>query len=234
MINNKYNGLTHTFVSDNLINAIWDDLGKNVAGDTPVTLGTDNWFPLSVPGEVLSRPLYNRLGGFSEEADLTTYFYKNDRIYINDITVFCNFADGLLKNSDHILTPGEVSVNNPLPDYKIENKLTVQIRTFYQQVNGSVEVGTFIFPVNHFNTVNNLGTFAPELPASIISTTVCQWLEVKFFIANTDNQPSYSTKSVNTDFQSDRCLVWCEANLSHTFNTADRDDVIAGSTGWPT
>jgi len=229
--NNKYNGLNHTFVSEPLINQLWADLSNDDIGTTPVTLGTDNWFPLSDPDQLPRRPLYNRLGS---GGDITNYFYKHDRIYLNDLTVFCNFADGLLKNSDVTLTPAEVVDNDPLPDYVLTNKLKLQVISYYQQVSGAVAIGSAIFPINHFNTVNQLGIFAPEAPDSILDTTVCQWVELALFHDESGNNPSYSTKSINTAFQSDRCLVWCEANISHTFNTSDRDDVIAESTGWPT
>lgn len=226
MLQNKYNGLTHTFVSEPLLNETWGTLG--------VTLGSSDFEPVADPSLSKRRPLYNRLGGGGGSGqDITCYFYKNDRIYINDLTLYCNFADGLVKNSDIVTTPlTEVSNGGALPNYEIDGKLNVQVSTYYQQVDGSLLVGTLLFPINHFNAVNQLGTFAVESPSIINQeNTVCQWIEIGMY-ENVNTQPAYSTININPDFQTARCLIWAEATLSHTWVTNDRDDALI-SASWP-
>lgn len=235
---NQYNGLVHNFVSEPLINHLWNDLAKDAIGTTPVTLGTDNWFVNAINDPVMQRPFYNRMGG-GEPADMATYFYKNDRIYINDFTLFCNFADGLVKQTNAIVSPANAPVllDPNLIDYTILNNFRVQFHTYYlQQDVGIIDAATQIFPITHFNRSYDLGFFLVPNTAfqrnRVLQNNIAQWFEIEIL---TDGDPVYSTKNINTAFQSDICLVWAEATISHTFNTTDYDAVIAGSgsTGWP-
>lgn len=235
---NKYNGQVHTFLAEQLINEVWNDLSKNDANDTPVTVGTDNWFVAANPLILKRKPFFNRVG-FGGSADMTTFFYKNDRIYLNDLTIFCNFADGLVRQSDIDVTPVPFTPSVlpnalPLPEYEITRIMKIRITTYYMTATGILSAASLDLPVAHFNTVNNLGVFMPELPSAIVQTNICQWMEIQIIYDNdVASSPAYSTKSINTAFQSDRVLVWAEATLSHTFSTSDYDAVIAGQTGWP-
>jgi hypothetical protein len=232
---NEYNGLTHTFVGDNIINDVWANLGNDGSGGVGVTLGSDNWYVDNIPGVVRRVPLYNRLGG-NPTADMTSYFYIHDRVYINDITIFCNFADGLVKQSNTLLTPAEPSVGDALPDYEIANKLAVFLNAYALDSDSKIQsLGSLNFPVNHFNSPINLATFAPTLIAQLVDANKCYWLEITL-ATNASRNAAYSTKSISAAFQTDRVLVWAEATLSHTWPTADHDAVVAGptQTGWPT
>lgn len=232
---NQYNGRVHTFVSGLIVNDIWANLGSDAAGTPPVTLGTDNWFVESIPASLIQRPFFNRLGG-GVTADMVAFFYKNDRMYINNLILFCNFADGLVKQSDTTVTPPTVGA--VLPDYEITNDLRVKIFVYANSVaNVNRIIKTVIFPVSHFNRVNDLGVFllpdvAVDAP-NILQTDRAIWVEIN--IESNSGNPAYSTKNINTAFQTDRCLIWAEAVISHTFSTSDHDNVIIGptATGWP-
>lgn len=233
---NKYNGKIHTFVAEPFINEVWDDLSKDKDGTTPVTIGTDDWFPTALPALILRKPFFNRLGAGSN-ADMTVYFYKNDRVYINDLVVYCSFADGLVKTSDVVVTPVPFALpENGIPNYELANELKVRITNYILRTNDDIEsTATFDFPVTHFNQVNQLATFMPFLQTEILQTDKCQWYEIELIDDTVPPSllPSYSTININPDFQNTRVLVWAEATLSHTFGTVDADAVTNDNTGWP-
>lgn len=234
---NKYDGLVHTFYAEPLIKEDWNDLASDTSGTTPVTLGTDDWYPTAIPAQCVSKPFFNRLGDGST-ADMTSFFYTHDRIYINDLIIYCNFADGLVKQSDITVTPADTYpkiAGSDLPNFELSSEMRIRISTYYQAADGTITGrGSLDFPVAHFNSINQLGFFLPSTTTQMLDTNVAQWFEIEILASGGDSSwPSFSTISVNPDFQASRCIVWAEATLSHTFATADADAVNAGTTGWP-
>jgi hypothetical protein len=231
---NEYNGKTHTFVAEPLINQTWANLSNEQAGlGAGVTVGTDNWYVNSDSDVLEQQPFYNRLGGNSP-ADMVCYFYQNDRIYIRDLTIYCNFADGLVRQANMVRTPADPIATNALPDFQLSGELKIQIiNKYWDPIAGAVvEAGSSIYPMRHFNLTYNLGVFAPEDTPNFKERYRARWLEVKL-IPNTGNSSVYSTKGIDTSYQTDRVIVWAEATLSHSFDIYDRDDVIGGQTNWP-
>lgn len=228
----KYNGSTKTFISEPLINATWNQLASDAIGTTPVTLGTDLWYPLAISNKLLEKPLYDRvMGGTS--ADMYCFFYKNDRVYINDITLYCNFADGLVRQSNLDVTPVHASAGSAVPPFSITNVLKLQLTSYYWDKDTKVVYnGIQDISIPHFNSLNKIEAFLPK-DSDIPSTAKAQWFEIKI-IQDTDNLPSFSTLSIDTTYQNTRCLVWAEVTLSHSFNTNTYNLINDGtSPGWP-
>lgn len=158
---------------------------------------------------------------------MTVYFDKNDQVYINDLTIFCNFADGLLKDGNVTVTPVPFSLpENGAPNYELSNELKVQIVGYRLDVNDDIHsMGSIDLPVSHFNRTNQLGLFLPYTASSIVQTDKAIWYEIGLIDDSPVSQISYSTININPAFQSTRVLVWAEATLSHTFPTVDFDSL---------
>jgi hypothetical protein len=214
LFRDKYNGLVHTFIAEPLINIDWNAAYDQASG-VGVTLGTDDWQILAAPGEAQEQPLYNRLGA---SGDRTFVFDPNDKGYLLDFTVFCNFADGLVDVSNRVGN----AIPSPIGDSAITNKLLIRLNVYNIAADGTqASLGTIDFPVNAFNEPYALANFEPR--NNVYPSGSRGWYFTAKLLRVT--QPLFSTKSISTDFQSDNALVWATFTIAHTFGTVTGNEV---------
>jgi len=221
MSDNQYAAITTTFITTPIINKLWNDLSNDAAGSgTGVTLGSDDWFPRFTDLVALRQAFHDRRGGSGQ--NLSQYLNKNDQAFMGTLTLWNNFADGLVDVSDK-------TVVNPFPDdptsvSQIANDLTLRLAGFYVDQNDVVQNnGTFDVPFHGWNVPHEVNFFSPlsmsdlrTLGQDNVKATGIS-IQMQFV-----GDPAFSTVTIDTGFQGKRCLVWASLDVRHTFSSDDQ------------
>ena len=175
-MDNRYNPKKISLISTPLFSALWNDTAKT--GVT--TLGTDDFIPaLNTWGGVTGNRnavLFNQIR-FTPTGKMNLIFSPNERIFLERLTLYCNFADGLVDTSDTTFGPAGVqddtSPDVPFPTYLPATDF--QINTFmYSNIQanrilsnnsvvlggtGSGDTGAWRFPFPGFGVPMDLSLF---------------------------------------------------------------------------
>ena len=219
MSGNQYDAIITTFITAPILNKTWATLSNSNAGaGGGVTLGTDDWFPQKTDEVVQRQPFYDRRGASN---DLSQYLKKNDQAFLGTLTLWNNFADGLVDVSDK-------TVSNPFPtdptnSSVISNDLAFRLAGFYVDASDVVvNSGTFDVPFHGWNVPHEVNFFSPLSMALLRGLgqdgVKATGISIEMLVAN---NPAFSTITIDTGFQSKRCLVWATLDIRHTFGTDD-------------
>jgi hypothetical protein len=220
----KYNPIVDTLVSSPVINLASWNVAYKADGTIGVTVGTDDWRPLIMPGILPDASVFfaQALSGLGAGSCI---FNVADMPRIKAFTLRCNFADGLLKISNEFQTP-VVGASFPTPNGFIRSGilrslLQVERITSTNALLSPTAVGSYTFSPALFDSPLACDYPAPRLMANgdIAPITDKGFILTASLAPDTfdASPPLFSTITIDPSFQSKRILVWAEIVVEHTY-----------------
>ncbi len=225
----KYNPIVDTLISTPLVNLSSWTVASKLGQVPPVIVGTDDW---EVPaglvdvGSTEGLFLGQNVATFAPPPTVISVFNTKDRVRIKEITLHCNFADGLLDVSNKILAPVFTGGGGfPAGGYFQDRTLYVALTCY--RIDSTSPQGNFI----------NAGSITFSVPGFGLPL-ICDYQEPRFDNAQgiiapiTDKgfifgailshpvgllRPLFSTITIDPSFQNKRILVWAQIVVEHTF-----------------
>lgn len=207
---NSYNGKVETWLAPGVVNRLWSAM-KQADGTTAVVLGTSN--VTLVVGD-FSNSFLSHTADPSQLGKTLYIFNKNDKVFMNDYTVLCNFADGLIDVSDKAFSPGSIFAD-PAVQQAITNNLVLQIQAFRVLADAStLPMGNLQYPIMGFNQQHEINQFENQIFLSSQEET-----DLGFYIGvalGKVGTPLWSTVGIDAGFAATRLRMDVTMTLSHT------------------